>query len=186
MPRYTLLLIDPNRTQRDAFTKQLSLRFQVTAVPDTKTALEVIGTIQPQAVVASLRQDNGHGLQLCKTLREKTPQNTPYFVVHGHPGGEKTPDREAMQKKWTVDVYLSQATVDTIEPLVWHEMARREKEKRLSDPVRTSGSQFVVPENSTPPARPPATRTTQENLSGWQKLLKSEITLKTIKEALNK
>ncbi len=176
MLRFSVLVVEPLRQHRERFQNHLTLRFDVLTAPDIASAQQIFETKRPDAVISSLRLDNSHGLQFCKSLRDRPGSEATLFLVHGNPGAMKAVDREAVQKKWRIDIFLPQPSEpDVIEPLLWHELTRRDRVKRAAE----AEAQPTVAQ-ATPTGRK------EESGSGWSKLFKKEITFQSIKSALNK
>jgi DNA-binding NarL/FixJ family response regulator len=95
------VLIDPNGARRRAFCDALGTRAAITSVGE-------FGSVPKEQEIdialISLRQHEGHGLDLAKKVRKKFPGAT--LVVYGRPDGAGKADRAKIEERWGVDLYM--------------------------------------------------------------------------------
>jgi len=118
--------VDPVEARLEMFQRHLASRFQVTVAKSMTDGIAKFESMRPSAVVASLRQDSGHGLQFCRLLRELTDDDACVMVVFGQPKGGGGRSREALEALWKVDAFFPfLVKPEVLEPLLWHELTRK-------------------------------------------------------------
>lgn len=137
MERYVVLLIDPRVNKRDSFVQALSLRFDVRVVPLNENPIEAYVKLKPHAVIATMRQVNLHGFQLCKDLRSQAGEARCLMVVHGAADRQvKDTSRPTVTNTWKVDHYqAAELEPSALEALLWHELTRRFPRERVPSQV---------------------------------------------------
>lgn len=108
MSRPRVMVVEANDARRDVFCAYLSSRFEVVPFPLVRKAIAAFDSIEPDAVIAHVRQPGSSGLELVKALRTHPAGDRALMVVYGHPVGPRpTPDKaEKLRQDAGADVYL--------------------------------------------------------------------------------
>jgi len=135
MYRDRILIIDPSTHRREQLERQLSLRFEVVTAASTTDGLAAFDAKVPRAVVATLNQTAGHGLELCQMLRELPGGEHSYLLVYGLVK-RSVFSREGIERKWRVDAFFPQLLEpEAVESHLWHVLARAgERRDMITDP----------------------------------------------------
>ncbi len=136
--RFTVHLVDPVRSRREALARGLQLRFIVAGFDSTAEAIAGAAAQPPHATVFTLRQTDGNGVTQGEAYR-RTVAPTPLLLVHGTMDEALTVERRRqLMTRHRVDLWIPrQLDANTLEVLLWNELLQRRlpPERRVSTPT---------------------------------------------------
>lgn len=109
MRQCVVLIVDPNKARRDRIGQSFRSRFEVLTARAPAGALERISADDPDIILLSLPQADGHGLDLALQVRALESGSDKVIVVYGMSAGDRrlTPEvRTRFRKRFKLDGFL--------------------------------------------------------------------------------
>jgi DNA-binding response OmpR family regulator len=211
MPAPIVLIVDPNANRAARLEAYLSTAFDVVVCASAREAAALARAHRPAAVLASLTQDHGNGLQVGRRLHERARQDDRLVIVYGRPDGQRLGEatREKLAKAYAVDRLMtdSQSPAD-LERLIRAHLSRLAREEVPAEipedhvhKVLSASRPDVGPEEPTwgellkrdaTPANVARLLTKDIGWSGveseesWGELLRSDVTAENLKKLLGR
>ncbi len=107
LARPTILIVEPRKALREQLRDTLDERFDVLVAQTASGAVTGLSKHRPEAVLISMGQRDGSGLDLANKLRDQGTGAPPYTVVYGQ--DESVPDLPLdldLKARFGVDRYL--------------------------------------------------------------------------------
>lgn len=179
----SILVVDPNPTRRRMYHDALRSRFNAYGVAHTH---DVPMGETFDVFWISLRQAEGHGLELARDLKARNSSSL--VVVYGKPDGRAVPGRGRVERSWQIDVFVPyvpdgadiNATVDKAlkQPRLGAALT-----EVLDDPFSHTGP-TARSASQRPASVPPPERTIHS--PSWGELIRSPLNTETLRQIMKK